>query len=66
MMLWVIINTEPGSNNKIFEGRKNFECYQSNKILETNIVFWNWNTNFSLLFLPLFSTFIIFIYTFDY
>ena len=38
-MLWVIINTEPGSNNKIFEGRKNFECYQSNKILETNIVF---------------------------
>ena len=35
-----------GNNDKIFEGRENSECYESNKIQETNIVFSNWNAKF--------------------
>ena len=70
---WIFLNCgrelKLRSNNRIFEGHKNFECYESEKIQESNFAVSNLKLKYQVS-LPFFScnasVFIIFHSTFDY
>ena len=70
---WIFLNCgrelKLKSNNRSFEGHKNFECYESEKIQESNFAVSNLKLKYQVS-LPFFSciasVFIIFHSTFDY